>query len=346
MKKIKDPVLFQRIKAFLTEYLPAIKKRSPNTVESYKAALNGYLAYICAVGKKELQDVTLRDFNAENVQGFMCWLKTEHNNTAPTVNQRYSHIKQFCKYLMNHSLLDFTDFAAIQEITREQDCRKEEFVFLSVNEMKIVLAQPDVRKKTGLRDKFYIALLYDSGCRNQEILDLRLKDFIVNSKGEAEIHIIGKGQKYRVTPISKEVVTLFQKYCSLYHPHMDPKDFLFYTVRRDVVKPMSADNIARFLNVYETAARKEIPDLVHLHPHLFRHTRAMHLYSAGVPLPLISEWLGHSRMETTQIYARVTTDMKRKAAEKVTSGEDMIFKDEPFRYANDEEMIKRLYGLV
>lgn len=346
MKKIKDPMLFRQIKTFLTEYLPVIRKRRPNTVESYRAALNGYLAYICAVRRKELPQVTLQDFNAENVQGFMGWLKTEHNNTAPTVNQRYSHVKQFCKYLMNHSLMDFTDYAEIQEIAREQDCRKEEFIFLSVDEMKIVLAQPDTRKKTGVRDKFYMALLYDSGCRNQEILDLRLKDFIVNSKGEAEIHVIGKGQNYRVTPISKEVAELFRKYCRFYHQQMNLEDFLFYTVRRDVVKPMSADNTARFLNVYEAAARKEIPGLVHLHPHLFRRTRAMHLYSAGVPLPLISEWLGHSQLETTQVYARATTDMKRKAAEKVASEEDMIFKDEPFRYANDEETIKKLYGLA
>ena len=70
----------------------------------------------------------------------------------------------------------------------------------------------------------------------------------------------------------------------------------------------------------------------------------MHLYMAGVPLPLVSEWLGHSQMETTQIYARATTEMKRKAAEKVTSGS--LFDDTDFQYANDDDMIKKLYGLA
>ena len=117
--------------------------------------------------------------------------------------------------------------------------------------MKIVLEQPNPTKKIGLRDKFYIALLYDSGCRNQEILDLRLKDFVVRKNGEAEVHIVGKGNKYRVTPISKEVVNLFQKYCEVYHSNRNQEDYLFYTIRKDIVRPMSADNVARFLNTYE-----------------------------------------------------------------------------------------------
>lgn len=344
MKKVKDPVLFRKIKTFLTEYLPVIRKRSKNTISSYKAAINIYLSFIQYKTQKQLYEITIKDFTAENIQEFMDWLKVENNNTAPTINLRYSHIKQFCKYLMKYRLIDYTDYVEIEEISKEPDLRKQELIFLSIKEMKIVLEQPNPTKKIGLRDKFYIALLYDSGCRNQEILDLRLKDFVVRKNGEAEVHIVGKGNKYRVTPISKEVVNLFQKYCEVYHSNRNQEDYLFYTIRKDIVRPMSADNVARFLNTYEIMAKKSLPNLIHLHPHLFRHTRAMHLYMAGVPLPLVSEWLGHSQMETTQIYARATTEMKRKAAEKVTSGS--LFEDTDFQYANDDDMIKKLYGLA
>lgn len=65
-----------------------------------------------------------------------------------------------------------------------------------------------------------------------------------------------------------------------------------------------------------------------------------------MPLPLISELLGHSQLETTTIYARATTDMKRKATEKITSKENSVFKEEPFKYANNDDIIKQLYGLV
>ena len=84
----------------------------------------------------------------------------------------------------------------------------------------------------------------------------------------------------------------------------------------------------------------------HLHSHLFRRTRAMHLYQAGVPLPTISEWLGHSNIETTRFYAKVTEEMKREALHKLSDSDSSVFKDDVvFKYANDEDAIKRLCGL-
>jgi len=72
----------------------------------------------------------------------------------------------------------------------------------------------------------------------------------------------------------------------------------------------------------------------------------MHLYMAGMPLELITQWLGHSQLDTTLIYARATTEMKREAIEKISQKEDSVFRDkEKFKYANDDEIIKRLYGL-
>ena len=107
---------------------------------------------------------------------------------------------------------------------------------------------------------------------------------------------------------------------------------------------MSDDNVARFLAKYEAMAKKMEPDIPHLHAHIFRRSRAMHLYLAGVPLPLISEWLGHSQIETTQIYARASLDMKRDAADALASKSGQVFQDEDFRYDNDE-LIRKLYGL-
>ena len=96
----------------------------------------------------------------------------------------------------------------------------------------------------------------------------------------------------------------FNEYCKLSHSDSahSSEDLLFYTVRNGIKSQMSQDNVQRFMRTYEKKAREINADLPHLHPHLWRRTRAMHLYLAGVPLPLISEWLGHSSMETTQIY--------------------------------------------
>ena len=73
----------------------------------------------------------------------------------------------------------------------------------------------------------------------------------------------------------------------------------------------------------------------------------MHLYMAGMPLELVSQWLGHSRLETSLIYARATTDMKRKAVDKISAKENSVFKsDEKFKYADNEDVIRQLYGLM
>ena len=232
----------------------------------------------------------------------------------------------------------------IQQIAKKANPKTDDLVFLSIEEMKLVLKCHDTKKKTGIRDRFYLSLLYDSGCRNQEMLNLKLKD-LVNDGHTAEIHILGKGKKYRVTPISKDVSDLFVSYCDLFHLNKQLDEYIFYTKRNGITTQMSADNVARFMKIYEDQIRNIKPDITHLHPHLFRHTRAMHLYMAGMPLPLVSEWLGHSQLETTSIYARATIEMKRKAVEKITNVENSVFKAEKFKYENDDEVIKRLYGL-
>ncbi|WP_025642763.1 tyrosine-type recombinase/integrase [Schnuerera ultunensis] len=121
---------------------------------------------------------------------------------------------------------------------------------------------------------------------------------------------------------------------------------MFYTTRKGITGKMSPDNVARFLSTYEKAARIVNPVLPHLHPHLFRHARTMHLYQAGMPLPLVSEWLGHSQLETSLIYAYADTEMKRAVADKVINAKNSVFTNEKFRYQDDEETIKRLYGLA
>ena len=81
--------------------------------------------------------------------------------------------------------------------------------------------------------------------------------------------------------------------------------------------------------------------------HELRHTRAMHLYIAGMPLEMVAQWLGHSQMETSLIYANATTEMKQAAVKKISSKENSVFRDdEKFKYEDNDDIIKQLYGLI
>ncbi|HBI61652.1 MAG TPA: hypothetical protein DDY31_10655 [Lachnospiraceae bacterium] len=115
------------------------------------------------------------------------------------------------------------------------------------------------------------------------------------SNGEADVHFYGKGNKHRITPLSKEIWNQYGGYCEKYHWGQNSDDLMFYSFRNGQRNKMSSDNVSRILSDCESKVRKTRPELIHLHSHLFRRTRAMHLYQAGVPLPTISEWLGRTR---------------------------------------------------
>lgn len=182
--------------------------------------------------------------------------------------------------------------------------------------------------------------------RRLAIINIRHFTRYMNAIGKS-VYIPSTGNKFRITPISDELLSKFKKYCSYYHKSGNYEDYLFYTKRKGNCVQMSCDAAQALVKEYGIMAQESIPTLPRIHPHLFRHTRAMHLYMAGMPLELVSQWLGHSQMETSLIYARATTDMKRKAIDKIAEKEGSVFKgDEKFKYADKDDVIRQLYGLT
>jgi len=174
---------------------------------------------------------------------------------------------------MKNDILSYSELDGINDIGRIKDTRIKELVWLSIEDTQMLLRQPDISKKTGIRDRFYLALLYDSGCRNEEIDNLKVKDFVINKKGEAELHVIGKGTKYRCTPITSDLIESYHQYCHIYHPDVlkSADAFMFYTERNGIIAKMSDDNVRRFMNKYDAEIRLKNPEIPHLHPHLMRH---------------------------------------------------------------------------
>lgn len=336
------------MKSFLITYLPNTRQKSVHTIHAYRDAINLYVEFLEKKKSIKLKDICISDFNQENIRTFLEWLHDERGNESTTINQRLSHIKGFCRYIQKKDVLSYKTYSEICEIAEYKDDRTKDFTWLTLEEVELILKQPDINKKTGIRDRFFIALMYESGCRNDEILHMKLKNIVINKNGEPDVHIYGKGNKHRCTPLSKDIIPFFTEYCKLYHPNISANsdELLFYTVRNGIKCQMSQDNVQRFMKTYEKKARNHKTDLPHLHPHLWRRTRAMHLYTAGVPLPLVSEWLGHSNVETTQIYAKATDEMKRQAQQKLGDKEGSIFNDKiPFKYADNEDVLKKLAGL-
>jgi integrase len=157
--------------------------------------------------------------------------------------------------------------------------------------------------------------------------------------------LLGKGSKPRRLPITSETARHFGRYAAVFHPSPEPAAPMFYTVRNHRPTRMSDDNVARFIRQHATTAKARCPDVpARVHPHMLRHSRAMHLYQAGMPLALLTEWLGHADPETTLIYAHADTEMKRHALEKANSATSQSPLPAPL-WHDREDIIQRLCGL-
>lgn len=149
MKKIKDPALFERIREFLTEYMPIIKRESANTVIAYRYTLNLYLTFLQILLSKELTSITAVDFNQKNILAFVDWLRAYRGNRISTANLRLVHMRRFCRFLMEENVLLLSELSAIQKLEKLPKEYADEIKYLSVPEMKLVLVQPDSSKKMG-----------------------------------------------------------------------------------------------------------------------------------------------------------------------------------------------------
>ena len=282
--------------------------------------------------------------NRELIIEFLDWLEQARGCKAATRNQRLMALRSFFNYA---GILDCTQTALYidtMNIPLKQDDSKV-ISYLTEPALTALLNQPDVRKKTELRNLTFMVLMYDTAARCCELLNMRIKDLRLNSKHPiAYLH--GKGGKTRTVPLLDKTVQHCKRYLKIFHPNetSGSSEYLFYTVSHNSHNQMSHDTVAYFIKKYAEAAALECPEMPeNIRPHMLRHSRAMHLYQHNMPLNLIMQYLGHASIETTRIYAYADTEMKRAALEKIESNN--ATNDVPIGiWEEDEEMINALTG--
>lgn len=345
--KINDYKFYGIIRDFLTIYLPLQKDSSPNTVKSYREGINLFLTFISNSKGIKLFEIGFDDMTPDNLEGFITWLSSERHCQNTSINQRIAIVRAFLKYAGTKSPDANSYYLQVQQIPFKKVAKELTVDYFSENVLHAILEQPKPQKKTEHRNLFYLILLYDTGARNQEILDLRATNFVTTGKS-SHVVIHGKGNKTRSVPIMDKTMEHFEAYIKRVGiSRTDTETPLFFTTSHGSKQQMSDDNTARFLKEYAKRAKKicsEVPDNVT--PHMFRHSRAIHLYRNGVPLVLISEWLGHSNLETTLIYAYADTEMKRKAIEAATEQNHPLRKKDAENTGAEDDDFRKLYGLL
>ncbi|MGL5437761.1 MAG: tyrosine-type recombinase/integrase [Lachnospiraceae bacterium] len=338
---------FHLLREYLTIYLPRQKHASGHTLKSYRETLNLFVTFLAERKGDKLYNVTFNDITHESVGVFLEWLSDSRSCGASTINQRFSVIRAFLKYSGSRNPIVNDCYIALQAVPFRKKEKRLTVSHFSENSLEAMLKQPDPSKRKQHRDLFFMILLYDTGARDSELLGLHPADVV--TKGIAPyVCLNGKGKKLRTVPIMKETNYHFQSYIKRFG--LDAADNttpLFYTEIHGSKCRMSDDNVARFIDKYASLARKECDEIPeNVTPHMFRHSRALHLYRKGVPLPLISEWLGHSNMETTLIYAYADTEMKRAAIEKATHANHPLCKQQTLSSGSlDDDSIRTYCGL-
>ena len=190
--------------------------------------------------------------------------------------------------------------------------------YLSKEDLAQILAQPDLRSRAGRRDAVLLSVLYDTGARVQELIDLNAGD--VRLDAPAQVRLMGKGRKMRAVPLMDATVQILRDHLrenGLDRPeHADQPLFQNRQGGR-----FSRSGVRYILQNYVRAVRRDHPGFTQpVSPHSLRHTKGMHLLQSGVSLEIIRDFLGHVDVKTTQIYARANLEMKRRALEKVADG--------------------------
>ena len=315
--RLKDEKFYKTMRDFLDIYLIRHKGYSANTQKSYREALNLLLLYFKTELGLEYVNIGVEDITYSNITGFAGILDTEKIQTQVEIS--------------NISI-------------RKMPGKVVEF--LSMPALNTLMEQPNRLKANGYRDFCFMKLMYDTAARCRELVNAKIGDLDLR-KSYTAICLTGKGNKMRVVPISPSMSTLLKEYMDTVHPieQRQNSDYLFFTTLHGRRTRMSTDAVSLFMKKYGELANhicSEVPKRVH--PHQLRHSRAMHLYRAGMPLVLLSEFLGHADVNTTRVYAWADTETKRQAIQKI-SGNLNESSVAPI-WENDEEMIKRLYGLA
>ncbi len=324
---------------FLAEYLPSQRNVSPNTIKAYRDAFMLFLRYCRDERGLPPERLTLDHCDADLVLGFLKHLETDRACGSATRNHRLAVLHAFFRYLEIEDPARILKYQQILAIP-SQRYAKPSVGYLSVEDLAAVLAQPDLSTVAGRRDAVLLSLMYDTGARVQELIDLCVRDVRLDSP--AQVQIMGKGRKARVVPLIHATVALLNAYVREHDlqriEHQD--DPMFWNKQH---QPLSRSGVRQILARYVERARRGTPSLPGgISPHTLRHTKAMHLLQSGNPLTTIQAILGHADLRTSEIYAQADMNMKRQALERAGSTGITI---EARSWQHDKSLMEWLHGL-
>src|SRR5919106_298812 len=303
------------VTTFLTQYLVAQRNLSPNTIKAYRDVFTLLLRFCRDVRGIAPERLRLEQIDVSCVEAFLEYLERERRSAPTTRNQRLAALHAFFRYVQSEEPDRLLQCQQILAIPQQRHARPT-VGYLSKEDLAAILAQPDLRTRAGRRDAVLLSVLYDTGARVQEVIDLSAGD--LRLEPPAQVRLMGKGRKMRAVPLMQNTVQLLRDH--MHENHLDrPQQFDRPLFRNGCDQRLSRSGIRYILQKYVGKARSKRPSVNRtVTPHMLRHTKGMHLLQSGISPEMIRDFLGHVDVKTTQIYARANLEMKRNALERLS----------------------------
>lgn len=315
------------LEGYFLKYMISQKASSPRTIASYRDSFTLYVKYLSERHGIDPEKIEMNCLSLDYLSGFVTYLENERECGASTINLRMAAIKSFLRY----ALVEAPEYADTIRKSLSLPGRKINhpvMTFISKKEYEALLGACDGQSIIHSRDKLMIMVLYNTGCRVSELVNVRVCDItFANNKSETPyIHFYGKGRKERTTPIWRSTEAYIRQYVTLLE--MPKTAYLLNGKRGDRI---TRSGIAQRITTISSTALEACPSLKEktITPHTFRHSAAMNLLQAGVDISTIAIWLGHESIETTHKYMVADLEIKRKAMEKLSETTDGAFNYKP-----------------
>ena len=272
------------------DYLKYQKNYSDYTIDSYAGDIKEFLNYI----SKESLDYKKIEYS--DIRFYLMYLKDEMKDDNTSINRKLSSLRGFYKYMANEGIVKSNVFALVNGPKKSKKLPR----YFEYNELEELFLVPDRNTPLGQRDLLLLEMLYATGVRVGELVNIRNKDIDFSNKN---ILILGKGNKERFVNYGEYCEDALNLYLNEGYLFLNKKssEFLFLNNNGD---PLTERGVRFILDklIKKTTLNKNIS------PHMIRHSFATHLLNEGCDLATVQKLLGHESIKATQIYTHVTTD--------------------------------------
>lgn len=315
------------VQSFLTTYTIGECNYSMNTKASYSTTFHLLLEFMSKEKNIRPNKIEIETITKEVIAQFLDWLETNRFVSIQTRNQRLACIKSFYKYVQSNEP-DLFDTCSLILSIKNKKVPNKIISYFSEDEVRIMINY--LNNSKDLKKLTMICVLYETGARVSEFINIKLND--LNLSDNASITLYGKGNKVRIIPISDELVKLINKYLKEAYTNYGD-DYLFYSMQKRKYYRNSINKIITTLvNDLKIKYSNYFKD--NYFPHSFRHTKATHLYNNGTPLLYVKEFLGHSTISSTEIYA--TPDSRKQRKEILRNSETINTKNKYNNHKKDD----------